>query len=260
MIHYENHTPFLTVTRLERTIEISHWGNIAIEETIDMVHSGAVLKGPFSRYEFQKDNRFSQSSVKSYKTVLPASANGVYYRDNNGNISTSAMRNLKDSVELELRPRFPLFGGWRTHYTIGYNVPSYEYLFNSGNQYALKMRLIDHIFDNMAIDEAEIKIILPEGCTNIKLTTPYPVERLPDSVHYTYLDTVGRPVIIFRKENLVDQHISDFTIKYNFSKTLMLQEPLLVVGFIYLLFLIVIICMRLDFSIIKDQREHQHKD
>lgn len=103
VVHYENHTPFLTVTRLERTIEVSHWGNIAIEETIDMIHTGAELKGSFSRYDFQKDARSAQSCVKSYKTILPASANGVYYRDTNGNISTSNMKTLKDSVELDLR-------------------------------------------------------------------------------------------------------------------------------------------------------------
>ena len=40
---------------------------------------------------------------------------------------------MSDSVELDLRPRFPLFGGWKTYYMIGYNVPSYEYLYNSGN-------------------------------------------------------------------------------------------------------------------------------
>lgn len=79
-MHYENHTPFLTVTNLERVIEVSHWGNIAIEETIDIVHSGAVLKGSFSRYDFQKDTRSGQASVKSYKTILPASAKFIYYR------------------------------------------------------------------------------------------------------------------------------------------------------------------------------------
>ena len=34
----------------------------------------------------------------------------------------------------DLRPRFPLFGGWKTHYLVGYNVPSYEYLFYKGQQ------------------------------------------------------------------------------------------------------------------------------
>lgn len=260
-VHYENHSPFLTITNLERVIELSHWGNIAVEETIDIVHSGAELKGSFSRYDYQKDGRSNQPSVKSYKTILPASATEVYYRDTNGNISTSAMRILKDSVELDLRPRFPLFGGWKTHYTLGYNVPSFEYLFSSGDQYVLKMRVIDHIFDDMVIEKATVKIILPEGTSNIKLIPPYSVTRLPDLVHYTYLDTVGRPVIVFTKQNLVENHISDFNLKYNFSKVLMIQEPLLIIGFLYALFLIVIVWTRLDFSITKDTSStHHHKD
>lgn len=260
-IHFENYTPFMTVTRLERVIEVSHWGNIAVEETIDIVHSGAALKGAFSRYDYQKDSRPNQACVKSYKTLLPASATGVYYRDTNGNISTSAMRVLKDSVELDLRPRFPLFGGWKTHYTLGYNVPSFEYLFQNGDNFLLKMRVVDHIFDDMVVDEVTTKIILPEGSSNVKLIAPYSVTRHPDTLHYTYLDTFGRPVISFSKKNVVENHIGDFNLKYNFSRVMMLQEPLLVVGFLYVLFVLVIIWMRLDFSIIKEkEQQHLHKD
>lgn len=72
------------------------------------------------------------SLSRAFKTVLPASAKDVYYRDEIGNISTSHMRMQEDSVELDLKPRFPLFGGWKTHYTLGYNIPSYEHLFYSG--------------------------------------------------------------------------------------------------------------------------------
>lgn len=259
VVHFENYTPFMTVTKLERVIEVSHWGNIAVEETIDIVHSGAALKGAFSRYDYQKDSRSNQACVKSYKTLLPASATGVYYRDTNGNISTSAMRVLKDSVELDLRPRFPLFGGWKTHYTLGYNVPSFEYLFQTGENYLLKMRVVDHIFDDMVVDEVTTKVILPEGTTNIKLIAPYSVSRDTDDLHYTYLDTFGRPVISFTKNNVVENHIADFNLKYNFSRVMMLQEPLLVVGFLWILFVLVIIWMRLDFSIIKE-KEHLHKD
>lgn len=131
MIHYENNTPFLAVTSMTRLIEVSHWGNIAVEETMDVRHTGAVLKGPFSRYDYQR-GQDSASSVKSFKMILPASARDVYYRDEIGNISTSHLLELEDSVEVELRPRFPLFGGWKTHYTLGYNVPSYQYLYHTG--------------------------------------------------------------------------------------------------------------------------------
>ncbi|XP_012252881.2 dolichyl-diphosphooligosaccharide--protein glycosyltransferase subunit 1 [Athalia rosae] len=253
VVHFENNNKFLTIKRLERVIEISHWGNIAIEETIDLYHTGALLKGSFSRYEYARESKSGQSSVQNFNTILPAAASDVYYRDEIGNISTSHMRIRKDAVELNLRPRFPLFGGWKTHYVIGYNVPSYEYLFNSGDEYLLRMRLLDHVFDDMIIEELITKIILPEGAHSVKLNTPYSVTRLPDTLHHTYLDTKGRPVITLTKNNLVENHIQDFQLRYTFPRLLMLQEPLLVVVALYLLFLLVIIYVRLDFSINKDE-------
>ena len=52
-----------------RTIEVSHWGNIAVEETIDMYHTGAKLKGSFSRFEYQREQS-GVSSVKGFKVSL----------------------------------------------------------------------------------------------------------------------------------------------------------------------------------------------
>jgi oligosaccharyltransferase complex subunit alpha (ribophorin I) len=67
-IHYENNTPFLAVTKIERVIEVSHWGNIAVEEYIEMEHVGARLRGPFSRYDFQREQRHDrQSSISAFK-------------------------------------------------------------------------------------------------------------------------------------------------------------------------------------------------
>lgn len=252
-IHFENNNKFLTVTRLERNIEISHWGNIAVEEHIDLLHTGALLKGSFSRYEFAREPKSWEASIQSFDTILPAAASDIYYRDEIGNISTSHTRIKKDSVELNLRPRFPLFGGWKTKYIVGYNVPSYEYLFHSGDLYTLEMRLLDHVFDDMVVDELIVKIILPEGSKNIELSLPYSAIRLPDSLHYTYLDTTGRPVISVTKKNLVENHIQNFKLKYTFPRILMLQEPLLVAAALYLLFLLVITYVRLDFSIDKDE-------
>lgn len=252
-IHFENNNKFLTVVKLERSIEISHWGNIAVEEHTDLLHTGALLKGSFSRYDYARETKSGQASIQSFDTVLPAAASDIYYRDEIGNISTSHTRVKKDSVELNLRPRFPLFGGWKTRYIVGYNVPSYEYLFHSGDQYVLEMRLLDHVFDDMVVDELVVKIILPEGSKNIEFNLPYAATRLPDSLYYTYLDTTGRPVISITKKNLVENHIQDFKLKYTFPRILMLQEPLLVAAALYLLFLLVITYVRLDFSIDKDE-------
>ena len=183
-VHSENNSPMLVVASLHRAIEVSMWGNIAIEETVDVVHRGAQLKGSFSRYEFQRENS-GVSSVKNFKTLLPAAAKDVYYRDDIGNISTSHLKVMDDAVELDLRPRFPLFGGWKTHYVIGYNVPSYEYIFYKADLHVLNMRLVDHIYDDMLIESAEVKVILPEGVTDLQLDTPYPITRgeLPTGPH-----------------------------------------------------------------------------
>merc|ERR1711881_576054 len=67
-----------------------------------------------------------------------------------------------------------------------------------------------------------------------------------------YLDTVGRPVVVLTKENLVEGHIQDLEVHYTFKKIQLLQEPLLCVAAFYILFISVICIVRMDFSITKD--------
>uniref|UniRef100_A0A915EKT7 Dolichyl-diphosphooligosaccharide--protein glycosyltransferase subunit 1 n=1 Tax=Ditylenchus dipsaci TaxID=166011 RepID=A0A915EKT7_9BILA len=261
-IHYENNAPFLVATSVERVIEVSHWGNIAVEEHIEVVHKGAKMKGSFSRLDFQMDRRGNkQPVVKSFKTLLPANSHDVYYRDHIGNISTSALYSRSDRLEVDLRPRFPLFGGWRTNYVLGYNIPTSGFLYSQGSEFGLKMRLLDHLFENAVVEKLKVKIILPEKSKNIKLVTPYSVKRLPDEVHKTYLDVEGRPVVVFEKDNLVDSHIQKFTLYYDFERSYLIREPLIAFSAVFILFIAVIIFLRLDFSIgHKDNKDHMKKE
>ena len=162
---------------------------------------------------------------------------------------------MDDAVELDLRPRFPLFGGWKTHYVVGYNVPSYEYIFYKGDIHVLNMRLVDHIYDDMLIEQAEIKIILPEGVTDLQLDTPFPISRGEDKKHFTYLDTTGRTVVVLSTgpgQLLTEAHIQDFQLQFTYPHRTMLAEPLLLVSAFLLLFLLAIVYVRLDFSITVD--------
>lgn len=45
------------------------------------------------------------------------------------------------------------------------------------------------------------------------LSAPFEYQRGRDDVKATYLDTVGRPVIVMSKKNLVDDHIKDFKLR-----------------------------------------------
>lgn len=38
---------------------------------------------------------------------------------------------------------------------------------STGDQYALKMRLVDHVYDDQVIDQLTVKLILPEGARYI---------------------------------------------------------------------------------------------
>ncbi|CAP26595.1 Protein CBG05717 [Caenorhabditis briggsae] len=252
-VHYENNSPFVVATVVERFIEVSHWGNIAVEEYIELVHKGAALDGPFSRIDYQMDRRGRrQPAFQSFTTVLPAQAKDIYYRDEIGNISTSAVRIRADSVDVEIRPRFPLFGGWKTSYIIGYNLPSEEYLYTKGNQYALKTKLFDHVFGDVVVEKLRTKVLLPEYVRRVKVTTPYVVDRRPDELKPTYLDTTGRLVVVLEKSNVVSDHSQFFTVTYEFNYMDMLREPLLAAAFFFSLFFVIIIYARFDFTISSD--------
>lgn len=87
---------------------------------------------------------------------------------------------------------------------------------------------------------------------NIELRPPpYEVREEPREVRLTYLDTMGRPIVVCTAEHLVEQHIQDFELHYTFERIMLLQEPLLIVVALYLFFLTVIVVVRLDFSITK---------
>merc|ERR1712107_860703 len=102
-----------------------------------------------------------------------------------------------------------------------------------GDIHVLNMRLVDHIYDDMLIEQAEIKIILPEGVTDLQLDTPFPISRGEDRKHYTYLDTTGRTVVVLSTgpgQLLTEAHIQDFQLQFTHPHRTMLTEPLLLVS------------------------------
>lgn len=106
---------------------------------------------------------------------LPAGIHSVQYYDTIGNVSTSHFRpapsTLKGSPSthysiLEMRPRYPLMGGWNYSFTLGWDSPLADYAgydAKSG-KYIVGVPLMTLVTDTV-VDEAEIKVILPEGAT-----------------------------------------------------------------------------------------------
>jgi len=108
-VHYENNAPFLTITNLERVIEVSHWGNIAVEETIDLKHCGATLKGPFSRYDYQREAQSGVSSVKSFKVFVTSRRFHLIYIVNKINIGSLTCINFSCDINVIYLPQWIIF-------------------------------------------------------------------------------------------------------------------------------------------------------
>lgn len=43
-LHFEQNTPFAQVVSLLKEIEVSHWGNVYVEEIYELKHAGALHK------------------------------------------------------------------------------------------------------------------------------------------------------------------------------------------------------------------------
>lgn len=58
---------------------------------------------------------------------------------------------------LEIEPRYPMFGGWRTSFTIGYGLPLQDYLFHLDGK-----RLLNFTFgcpmDDVVVEKLIVKV------------------------------------------------------------------------------------------------------
>ncbi|XP_066165234.1 dolichyl-diphosphooligosaccharide--protein glycosyltransferase subunit 1B isoform X1 [Oryza sativa Japonica Group] len=249
LVHYENNRPFAVVEEFVRKVEISHWGNVQITEQYKLKHGGAQHKGVFSRLEYQ--SRPSISGVSSFKNLLarlPPRVHSVYYRDEIGNISSSHLRSDSHKSELEIEPRYPLFGGWHCTFTIGYGLPLQDFLFESddGRRY-INLTFGCPLLDTV-VDDLTIKVVLPEGSTSPQAVVPFLMEQYLET-SYSYLDVVGRTTVVLKKRNVVGEHNVPFQVYYEFNPIFMLAEPLMLISAVFLFFVACIAYLHMDLSI-----------
>ncbi|KAK3141028.1 hypothetical protein QOZ80_4BG0328670 [Eleusine coracana subsp. coracana] len=249
LVHFENNRPFAIVEELVRKVEISHWGNVQITEHYKMKHGGARHKGAFSRLEYQ--SRPSISGTSSFKNLLarlPPRVHSVYYRDEIGNISSSHLRTDSHKSELEIEPRYPLFGGWHCTFTIGYGLSLQDFLFEAddGRRY-INLTFGCPLLDTV-VDDLTIKVVLPEGSKNPQPVVPFLAEQHLET-SYSYLDVVGRTTVVLKKKNVVGEHNVPFQVHYEFNPIFMLAEPLMLIFAVFLFFVACIAYLHMDLSI-----------
>ncbi|XP_051121643.1 dolichyl-diphosphooligosaccharide--protein glycosyltransferase subunit 1B [Andrographis paniculata] len=250
IIHSENNHPFAVVEELEREIEISHWGSVQVTEHYTLAHAGAKHKGIFSRVDYQSRPIAGGSSFKHLLAELPPRVHSVYYRDDIGNISSSRLRTSSKKSELLIEPRYPLFGGWKATFIIGYGVPLQDFLFES----AAGIRYLNYSFgcaiSDTIVDKLTVKVVLPEGSKDPSAEVPFAVEQRLEK-KYSYLDVIGRTVVVLEKRNVVPEHNVPFQVHYKFNPIFMLAEPLMLASAFFLFFITCVAYLHIDLSIRK---------
>ncbi|XP_021746505.1 dolichyl-diphosphooligosaccharide--protein glycosyltransferase subunit 1A-like [Chenopodium quinoa] len=255
VVHFEYNKPYAVAQKLVREIEISHWGNVQITEHYNLVHGGAILKGEFSRLDHQMSSYAKgASSFSKLVAKLPPRAHSVYYRDEIGNISTSNLQSNSKKTELEIEPRYPLFGGWKTFFTFGYGLPLKDYLFEAEGKRFVNISFGSPI-DELVVDELIVKVVLPEGSSDLSVSISFPVEQEQET-KLSHLDISGRPVMVLRKVNAVPEHNQHFQVYYKFNCLSLLREPLMLISGFFFLFVAGIAYSHADFSISKSSASY----
>ena len=217
---YEFTKPVLAGSLLERDIEVSHWGgNLATEERYWLRNDGAELANHFSRVSWAHQSYFNgpTSALKELKYPLKPGSVDPYFTDDIGNVSTSRYRpNKVREASLELKPRYPLFGGWKYSFRIGWNNALSDSLrkLKQGDTYALSVPFLEGPKqpEGISYDHVQVRVILPEGAANVKWDVVganggvgLPSLESDTSLHKTFLDTVGRTQIQLTARNVIDE-------------------------------------------------------
>lgn len=290
-IRYEFTKPVLKATKLERDIEVSHWGgNLATEERFWLENIGATLKDSFNRVAWAGRQYYmpqGSSALVELKLPLQPGSVDAYFTDDIGNVSTSHFRPTpsKSSKEalLELKPRYPVFGGWKYSFRAGWNNQLAPFLrklsgsaSSNGDSYVLRVPFIEgpKMAEGLQYEDVTVRIILPEGATDVKYELISTQVGMPSevteelSLHKTFMDTVGRTVLTLKAKNVVDDardgeiivSLSSFSriayqanifkqVTYNYSSTAMLRKPVTITASLAALFIVLYTISQLDVSI-----------
>nr|POE93300.1 dolichyl-diphosphooligosaccharide--protein glycosyltransferase subunit 1 [Quercus suber] len=257
-VRYDFTKPLTHGRLLERDVEISHWGNnMATEERIWLTNRAATLKDHFSRVTYAQSSYYNPptSALKELRFPLSIGSVDAYFVDDIGNVSTSRFRTNDREATLELKPRYPLFGGWNYSFKVGWNGDLNKFLRRvkgSTNGYVLKVPYLEGPKQNEGAEYERVitRVILPEGATNVQFETSIPLISNVSSLHRTFMDTVGRTTLTLTAINIVDElRDRDLIVTYDYASSARFRKPLTIFAGLLSVFAVSWVIGNLDVSI-----------
>ena len=154
---------------------------------------------------------------------------------------------------VQIVPRFPLFGGWKTVWYQGYNVPASDYItVNSDGSYTLTFDAYLP-FTDIPTRKYRLRIVLPEAATLVSANIPFP-HSAQAAKRFTYLDgpLYGRHIVdvhangvLLSSGNVPAQIQVTFTV----PPGILWYKPVYVVTAFFVAFVAFVAASRLNFSL-----------
>lgn len=126
------------------------------------------MSSSFSRVKWQQSQYSNPTTwaLKELKFPLSVGSADTYYTDVIGNVTTSRFRSNKREALLEAKPRYPVFGGWKYPFTIGWNANANSHLRKTeSGEYVLNVPFLEGPKQPEGIEYGEVRlqVLLPEG-------------------------------------------------------------------------------------------------
>lgn len=243
LVKYDDPIPIFT--EVNRKITLSHWKPINVDEEYKLTNSIAELEGGFSRMDY---NPYQvRYAINNLDCELPKDTKDLYYTDEIGNITTSHAYRHSKHVKFEISPRFPLMGGWKTYWRQGYTLPNEHYISGSesSGQYRFEINL-SHPYNDIAAEEFYLKIVLPEGATDVDLELPFQVDSIEKETVFQYLDLRGRNSIIINKKNVIEKyHDQKVVVTYKLTQFDLMIKPIILIFYSFCALLFAFVFYRL---------------
>lgn len=158
---------------MERDVEVSHWGNnLASEERHWLTNRAAALKDHFSRVTHAQASYYNPptSALKEMRYPLSIGSVDAYFIDDIGNVSTSRFRTNSREANLQITPRYPVFGGWNYSFKVGWNSDLSTFLRRGkgkSDSYVLKIPFLEgpKQAEGTEYERVVTRVVLPEGAT-----------------------------------------------------------------------------------------------
>jgi Ribophorin I len=212
----------------KRRFEIGYFGAVYVKEHFQVQNVATALEGEFNRVPFSMAEQMHGTALKvdgvmtSIPGVLSKNTQKFEYFDIIGNISSSHASEKTKFYQVDLTPRFPLIGGWKTEFDFSYQLPIPKILTESADGSYRATFSFNHPLVKLYSESVEVDVLLPEGAVYKRIEAPREIEIIRISQEPSWCDTpllgshtkitfkFKRPFLMSEKESLNYKFHVDF--------------------------------------------------